>query len=190
MRRSKWIAGPALGLIAVLVLVLGGGTPSATASGGGCSRLGDTGPRHLSPAQARRAVMCLINERRENYGVHPLDRNKHMQRAAQRHSNKMEDSGCFSHQCYGEGSLDTRLRSTGYLSGSMSSWGYSENIAWGRKRHATPRAIVGAWMASPPHRANILNGSFDDMGVGFAQGTPYKEGANGGIYTADFGRRG
>jgi uncharacterized protein YkwD len=38
-----------------------------------------------------------------------------------------------------------------------------ENIASG---HRTPTAVMGAWMGSPDHRANILNDDFTVIGVG------------------------
>ena len=44
-------------------------------------------------------------------------------------------------------------------------------------------------MSSPPHRANILNGDFREIGVGFDPGTPDGARAPGGIYTTDFGLR-
>ena len=39
-----------------------------------------------------------------------------------------------------------------------------ENIAYG---YATPEAVVTAWMNSDGHRANILNGSYTRLGVGY-----------------------
>lgn len=39
-----------------------------------------------------------------------------------------------------------------------------ENIARGQ---ATPAAVVNAWMNSAGHRANILNTSFTEIGVGY-----------------------
>ena len=187
MRRSRRIAGVFLAL-SVALLAAGSTAPAASASGGGCSA-GDKPPWRISSGQARKAVVCLINEKRAQSGLGPLERNRQLQRAAQRHSNRMKQSGCFSHQCPGEGSLDARLRSTGYLGGSLGSWSYSENVGWGKKRRATPAKIVEAWMHSPPHRANILSGTFKHLGIGIAKGTPQKQNAKGAMYTVDFGRR-
>jgi uncharacterized protein YkwD len=39
-----------------------------------------------------------------------------------------------------------------------------ENIAYG---YRTPSDVVTGWMNSPGHRANILNGSFKQIGVGY-----------------------
>jgi uncharacterized protein YkwD len=64
-----------------------------------------------------------------------------------------------------------------------------ENIAWGTLGLATPKAIVEAWMASPGHRANILDASYRDTGIGVVAAVPDSmgEGQDGAIYTQDFG---
>ncbi len=41
---------------------------------------------------------------------------------------------------------------------------YSGNAGW----HLTPEQAVRGWMASPGHRANILNAAYTRLGVGFA----------------------
>ena len=41
-----------------------------------------------------------------------------------------------------------------------------ENIAKGQQ---TPEAVVKAWMNSSGHRKNILNPSFTEIGVGYAE---------------------
>ena len=41
-----------------------------------------------------------------------------------------------------------------------------ENIAWGQK---TPEQVMEGWMNSAGHRANILNASYTEIGVGFYQ---------------------
>ena len=52
---------------------------------------------------------------------------------------------------------------------------------------ATPRAIVEAWMASPPHRETLLNASYRTVGIGVALGVPVRDAGDGATYTADFG---
>ncbi len=39
-----------------------------------------------------------------------------------------------------------------------------ENIAMGQR---TPQEVMNAWMNSKGHRENILNASFDTIGVGY-----------------------
>jgi uncharacterized protein YkwD len=50
-------------------------------------------------------------------------------------------------------------------------------------------AVFKDWMHSPPHRANILDPSYRDVGVGVARGYPMGAGAGSATYTVDFGAR-
>jgi uncharacterized protein YkwD len=181
------------GRLALLALALATFGSAASPSvpevaAGGCPGA-DTKPAKLSANEARKAIICLVNRRRDNAGIGALARDRRLQKAAQRHNQRMHGNGCFAHQCPGEGGLDTRLRSVGYLSDGLQRWSYAENIAWGRNARGTPASIVDAWMHSSGHRANILSRDFRDLGVGFAAGTPSKRGASGGIFTVDFGLR-
>jgi uncharacterized protein YkwD len=191
-QRSRWTGASATGsaLLALALATFGSAAspsvPEAAASG--CPG-GDTKPAKLSANEARKAIICLVNRRRDNAGIGSLARDRRLQKAAQRHNKRMHGNGCFAHQCPGEGGLDTRLRSVGYLSDGLRHWSYAENIAWGRKGRGTPASIVDAWMHSSGHRANILSRDFRDLGVGFAAGTPSKRGASGGIFTVEFGLR-
>lgn len=176
----------------LLALAVGFGllaSPSVQRAGAAsaCKESGDARPGKLTNGQARDAVLCLINRQRDQAGLPSLDRNRKLQKAAQRHNGRMRGSGCFSHQCPGEGSLEGRLRSVGYLDGGLRRWAYGENLAWGSGGHGTPSAVVAAWMRSAGHRANILSSSFREIGVGFDAGTPASKGDSGGTYTVDFG---
>ncbi|MGH2950562.1 MAG: CAP domain-containing protein, partial [Solirubrobacterales bacterium] len=173
---------------ALAALAVASGPPPNGAQASSCAGA-DTNPSRLNSGEARRAVACLINERRANAGLSALDRDRRLQKAAQRHTKRMHGTGCFAHQCPGEGSLESRLRSTGYLGGGVSHWRYAENVGWGRRGRGTPARMVEAWMGSAPHRAYILDGGFRDLGVGFRAGTPARKNAAGGVFTVDFGLR-
>lgn len=162
-------------------------TPGAAASA--CGAAANSDPDSLSAGQARDAILCLVNQQRDKAGLPNLDRDKKLQKAAQRHNEQMDGTGCFDHACGGEGDLGARLENVGYLVGGLSRWAYGENIAWGMRDQGTPRSIVGAWMNSSGHRANILSRDFREIGVGFSAGTPGGSGEPGGIYTTDFGLR-
>ena len=145
-------------------------------------------PEDLTVDEAQDAVLCLLNKRRAAAGLGPLDNNNKLQTAADRHNGYMLSHNCFAHQCSGEGSMTTRIKNTGYLSG-VSSWQVGENIAWGEASLATPAAIVDAWMKSPGHRANILNGNYDEIGISADGGRPGQaRHDNAATYTTDFGR--
>jgi uncharacterized protein YkwD len=173
--------------IAVLAWALPAAAPAGAASA--CSRFGDSRPDEISAAQAQKAILCLLNERRDRAGLRALRPDRKLEKAAGRHNRRMDGTGCFDHACSGEAELEKRLQGVGYLGGGLSRWAYGENIAWGLEGWGTPEAIVKAWMDSPPHRANILNGSFREIGIAFTEGTPDAGHGPGGIYTTDFGLR-
>jgi uncharacterized protein YkwD len=176
-------------LIAATSVALLTGPQVGTADAASCRHANDEA-RNLTDRQARKAVRCLVNVRRNDQGRRDLDSDRRLQRAASRHTRRMTSQNCFSHQCPGEGALLNRLMNVGYLGGGLNAWGYGENIAWGMGGNSTPRSIVSAWMNSPPHRANILNRGFEHMGVGFKDASPTGGDAGAGTYTIDFGYRG
>jgi len=174
-----------LALVAAIAtaILLGGVTAPPAEAANACKRHGDRQPQNLTKKQARNAVICLVNRKRDRRGKPDLARDRRLVDAAQRHSYRMAKKNCFSHQCPGEASLLTRLKKVGYIVSGLSRWAYGENIALGTATSGTPRKIVNAWMGSSGHRANILSSTFRDIGVGFrADGSK-------GFYTTDFGLR-
>jgi uncharacterized protein YkwD len=163
--------------------------PAADARGAACTKYGNTEPAQLKKRQARKAIMCLLNDVRADHGLPTFSRSKKLQRAAQKHSARMSGGNCFDHECPGEADLVSRLGNVKYILGSLVSWICAENIAWGEKSAGTPSAIMDAWMNSAGHRANILNGDLRQVGIGFAKGSPSDADDPAGMYTTDFGSR-
>jgi uncharacterized protein YkwD len=132
----------------------------------------------------RGAVLCLVNRERARHHEAPLQPNGRLRRAAQEHTVSMAYGGYFAH-----GSPLSRMRAVGYISRPGAFYEVGENIAWGTLSLSTPRAIVAAWMASPGHRANILDARFHDTAVGVSAHLPSDLGGGqrGAIYTQDFG---
>ena len=95
----------------------------------------------------------------------------------------------FGHIGPGGATLLQRVRAAGYIDNSETGFAVGENIAWGILSLGTPTATVTAWMASPGHRANILDGHFRETGIGVSSHPPsgLGGGQSGGIYTQDFG---
>lgn len=60
-----------------------------------------------------------------------------------------------------------------------------ENLAWGVGTLAATRMIVRKWLASPPHRANLLRPGFRRVGVGTVVGT-FMGYSKAKLVTADF----
>lgn len=147
-------------------------------------------PTSASMAQARAATLCLINNQRASHGLRALRANPILQRAADAHSRNMARRHFFNHTAPGGVTLVRRLASAGGYVSASRSWSVGENIAWGGGYLATPSSIVGAWMHSPGHRANILSRGFREIGVGIATGVPVAGSAfDGATYTTDFGAR-
>lgn len=108
-------------------------------------------------------VVRLVNEIRQENGLKPLRANWELSRVARYKSQDMKDKGYFAHNSPTYGTPFQMIRAFG-----ISFRTAGENIAYG---YATPKAVVNGWMNSSGHRANILNGSYTQIGVGYvAQG--------------------
>jgi uncharacterized protein YkwD len=162
--------------------VLGGAATASACTGAEAPSDG------ASMARATAATVCLINEARQSRGLVVVRTSGSLQRAARRHSRSMVSGAYFAHADPDGGTPVTRLRAAGYIP-SARPWRIGETIAWGTPDRATPLAIVRAWLRSPPHRRELLDGHFRDIGVGIALGTP-RGLAPGATFTADFGARG
>src|ERR1044072_2153948 len=92
--------------LTLLALTVSPATQGASASA--CKKWGDSQPTDLRPGQARDAILCLVNKERDKAGMGALDRDKKLQKAAQRHTDHMDGTGCFAHEWGGEPSLDSR----------------------------------------------------------------------------------
>jgi uncharacterized protein YkwD len=137
----------------------------------------------------RTATLCLINHQRTLHGERPLRANARLHRAAQAHSNSMAFDDYFEHVGPRGQTPLARMRAVGYVSRRELSFEVGENIAWGTLWLATPRAIVATWMASPGHRANILDPRYRETGIGVSPHplSSRAHGQPGAIYTQDFG---
>jgi uncharacterized protein YkwD len=166
-------------VVAGIALLFSAGPASAAECKGG-----SVPAYELSSKSAARATLCLINKERRARGVGSLAASADAREAAAAHSAVMVRERCFSHVCPGEGDLLKRLSRADYLPCNCS-WGVAENIGYGFGRDSSPRSMVAAWMASPPHRAIILDGRFDVVGLGVAPGSPVGAGGSATV-TADF----
>jgi uncharacterized protein YkwD len=154
----------------------------AGASAAGCADA-NANPNTISIAKAKAATLCLLNHQRRSHHLRPLHANGDLTLASQRHADDMSAHHYFAH-----GDFVGRIRSAHYLKRSRS-WTVGENIAWGSWEYATPASIVDGWMHSPPHRANILNKGFREIGLGVARGAPVGGQGDAGTYVTDFGTR-
>jgi uncharacterized protein YkwD len=149
-----------------------GGGGNNTINGG----LGNNNIVQGSPAASRASsgmesqIVQLINNYRIANGVGALSVNGQLNMAADLHSLDMAVIGGaygpwtgMQHELFGttRPEVTDRLDAAGYDTWTRSyAWG--ENIAFGYNTAAT---VVNAWINSPEHRANILNGNFTETGV-------------------------
>lgn len=130
------------------------------------------------PATWQAEMLASINAHRSNAGVAPLSRCGSLDRAASAHSADQAAHGHMSHTGSDGSNAPGRMEAAGY--NGWRAWG--ENVAAGQGAVAS---VMSAWMNSTGHRANILNGSYEHVGMGLAHsanGTPY--------WTQVFGRSG
>lgn len=104
-------------------------------------------------------VVALVNEERAKAGLSALTMDADITAAANVRAKEIKQS--FSHTRPNGSSFSTVLKEQG-----VSFRGSGENIAWGQK---TPEQVMDGWMNSAGHRANILNESFKNIGVGYYQ---------------------
>lgn len=166
-------------LVCALVLAVPAGASASSCANAAAS------PSSVSSTIAVRTTACLLNQQRAAHGLRKVRLNGRLSRAAVRHARDMVRRHYFSHVSLSGASFLQRIKRAGYLKRARS-WSAGENIAWGSGGLATPRSIVRAWMNSPGHRANILNGRFREIGLGVARGAPRGGGAT---YVNEFGYR-
>lgn len=104
-------------------------------------------------------VVRLVNKIRQQNGLNPLTQNWELSRVARYKSQDMLDKHYFSHTSPTYGTPFQMMKAFG-----LSYRTAGENIAMG---YATPQAVVNGWMNSSGHRANILNASYKQIGVGY-----------------------
>jgi uncharacterized protein YkwD len=185
--------GPGLAIVLALVALLAPAgaqaRPEARASQNDCANT-NLKPTRANLELVRAAVLCLHNRERARHGLPRLRENPLLRRAAERHTDDMVSERFFDHTSPSGSTMVERIRRTGYTKRARS-WALGENIAWGSGSLATAAQIHRSWMKSPGHRANILQRSFREIGIGIESGLPVRLSAaqSGATYTTDFGFR-
>ena len=110
--------------------------------------------------RAERDLFASVNQARRAQGLSPLRWDETLATAARRHAQVMAEHGSAQHGFEGEPSLSVRVKQVG----AHFTW-LSENVIQG----TSPEFIHAQFMKSPPHRANILDGDMDSIGVGVVE---------------------
>jgi uncharacterized protein YkwD len=181
---STWLAKTICPLL-LLTAVVAGASPASAAT---VCASADGPTAQTSTVTLANSALCLVNQERSSRGLRPLKANKRLAKAASGHARDMNTRGYFSHDTEGGGTFVDRIRKAGYMPARVFPT-LGEDLAWGSGTLGTPREIVAAWMASPGHRANILDRKFREAGMGVAFGDP-GAGLDGVTYALDFGSGG
>jgi uncharacterized protein YkwD len=113
-----------------------------------------------APPSIEQQVTDLTNEQRRQHGcADALILSAQLTAAANAHSQDMALHDLFSHTGSDGSTMVSRVVATGYSYSLL-----AENVAAGP---AAAESVVASWMNSPGHRANILNCSLHDLGIGY-----------------------
>lgn len=151
--------------------------PPAQAAGGG--DVAKCGGGKVFLREPEKELFDLHNRARTQRGLPRLCVHPALLRAAEDHSEDMIRRDYFSHDTKGRNETACeRVRRYGYR------YRYcGENIG----SYPSPESMFKAWMNSPDHRSNILNGKFREFGIGVYTGD--YDGRTITMHTVDFGTR-
>jgi len=168
-----------IALLAALTVLAGPATGSARPQGA------------VSPSGSVQAARVQqMNALRAARGLSRLRLSPALNAAAAAHSTQMARMGYFSHNSANGQSFSQRVASY-YPPRGYRSWTVGENLVYGSPDLGAARALR-LWLSSPPHRANLLNPHWHELGLSAVHATS-APGVYGGspatIVTADFGAR-
>lgn len=153
-------------------ILWGGGGTDVVDGGTGTNTVNEGSPvRTKGNTGIEAQVIQLINAERTKVGLAPMAVSGALNYAADIHSQDMAGlstvmgpDDAMDHTLYGTArpEVGNRLDLAGYDTWTTS-FAFGENIAYG---YATAADVVAGWMSSPGHRANILNATFTETGVG------------------------
>ena len=135
-------------------------------------------------------MLFRSNAVRARRGLRALRISHQLTAAADSHTLDMGRRGYFRHTSFDGTPFWKRVRRF-YPAEGYSSWSAGENLLWATAGIDAHDA-VRLWMASPGHRANILNRSWRDIGISarsFAAAPGTFQGCDVTIITTDFGVR-
>lgn len=121
-----------------------------------------------TPTNLETYFLQLVNQTRTKAGVKALTFDGELLDSSDAHSAWMDQTDIFSHTGVNGSSAGQRMTTAGY------GWqGWGENIAYasGSFTEATVQKLHEMLVNSPGHYANIVNGKFEEIGIGLKEGT-------------------
>jgi len=148
------------------------------------------GARHSAALTVDLGVLQQLNEIRRAHHLVPLTLSPNLNAAATQHSRDMLAKGYFAHNSSNGEPFWKRIKSF-YGEPGYGFWSVGENLFW-TSGSATADGSMKAWMASPPHRENILDPAWRQIGIAAVSSSdaPGTYGnLNVTVITTDFGVR-
>ena len=142
----------------------------------------------LSPLE--RGVLAQINALRASHDLAALRPSPALTASARAHSDEMAAAGYFAHESADGTAFRKRIQRF-YPPTGRGYWSVGENLLWSSPDLDARRALA-MWLASPEHRANMLDPIWREIGL-----SAVHEAAASGVYhglevtivTTDFGVR-
>ena len=173
-----------MGLVRLAVLVavaLAVAVPAASAADD--ALLAPAGTCDAATPQA--AMLCFTNYARTQSGLQPLRANTTLNAAGDAKLAADITCGEFSHTPCGDPFASVF---GSYLVGATS-YAIGENIAWGTGGYGAARETMNGWLHSPGHRANVLNGTFTELGIGYLPNQTFQGYDGATLWSQEFGTR-
>jgi len=128
---------------------------------------GDSGVSSSSPSGSGIILENTNRQRVLNDRV-PFTVNSKLEESAQKHAEDMASGKFVSHTGSNGSTITERIKSSGFMDGidtSTDYWDVGENVG----AYCSTSEVVGYWMDSPGHKANLLKEQYKEIGIGRAQ---------------------
>ena len=169
---------PGLLLLAVAAALFAAGSHAATQA------------RAARLSSLETGVLADINAFRASHGLARLRLNAQLSSAARAHSQQMAADGYFAHNSADGAAFWKRIQAF-YASSPWHYWSVGENLLWSSPDVSAGQAMQ-MWLASPEHRANLMNPRWREIGISAVHATSAPGIYHGlpiTIVTTDFGVR-
>jgi uncharacterized protein YkwD len=130
----------------------------------------------------RKAIVCLANWARRRHGLRALAPSRPLRQAATEKGRRVAYCRELSHAPCGSDPFE-EVRATGFPYSI-----FGENI-WAGPWGVSAREVVAGWLASPPHRANLLRRGFHLFGAGLVHAPGFLGNPDGAVWVATFASR-
>ena len=161
---------------------------AAAAADGTACQDADATAQQVGVATVQAATLCLLRAERAKRGLPALRRDDRLTRAGSQQASAMVREGFFGHIGPDGSTLSRRLDAVGFIP-DAGRWWAGEILAEGTKQEGSAAGLMRSWLASPAHKAILVDPTFNRVGVGVKAGTSDDPADPGATSAAVFGKR-